>query len=312
MLQPPSRGKFSRALRRPWSTACGGSPTGLKVYALGHVCALSIGGALLAIALASCGSSATSASAARRPAGADRTFAARLLTTQLTFLHRAVGGSEPWRQNGSSDAGQDGCSTDRAAHDGLTAVANSSTFVVANLLELRLFVRVFATTQAASRVLQQFSAMSHACVTHAFAAWLRGHGYRVGRAIRTQVAARADIGQGARAITVEIPTTVRGRAFTWNLDQSAVRQGRVIDVFSTLAGLSTVQTDLKIAAALAKIAAAAQQSRRDAGPADPPQRLIRAESNRSGRPSRRSRSRRGPEARAAAHAGKQGSQSRSC
>jgi len=66
------------------------------------------------------------------------------------------------------------------------------------------------------------------------------------------------VGQGANTTEITVPIRYNGQVFTWTLDTTAVKQGRLIETLDTLAGASTARYNEALAAAFAPIAKAEQ------------------------------------------------------
>jgi hypothetical protein len=112
---------------------------------------------------------------------------------------------------------------------------------------------VFASSLAARHALGAFAARAlQVCVAHSFVAELRKH--NVTGSAREYTNPIVHLGQGANATRIIVPTRDEGRPFTWNLDETAVRQGRLVAVLSTLAGASTARYNQALAAGLANVA----------------------------------------------------------
>jgi hypothetical protein len=207
----------------------------------------------VAVLLAACGSSNQSTtSSAARPA--DTKLAQQILARQLPLVRRSLSGAT---ERATRATGTATCSTAIAvfAH---AARARSPTFSYRHELQLRTTAYVFADEGDASKALSAYATKpSQSCIARSTTDALERSGYSTA-APRVATTSLGGLGQAAVGSEVTIPSRFRGRTFTWHLDASAVRQGRVINVLDTLAGRSSANYNRRLAAAFAKIAADAQ------------------------------------------------------
>jgi hypothetical protein len=95
---------------------------------------------------------------------------------------------------------------------------------------------------------------AQSCVASSTVASLRRSGYTTSTPQSTTATVRG-IGQAAVGAEVTIPTTIRGRPFTFHLDSTLVRDGRVVTLLDTLAGRSTTSYNRRLASAFSRVAA---------------------------------------------------------
>ena len=209
--------------------------------------------ATLTVLVGACGAKHPNTTAASSETRTDTALAQRKLAEQLTTLHRALPGS--WRQNGSANDAL--VCADNAIRAGRTGRAISQS-IKYKRVEVRAGTYVFATSQSASRALPAFAAeAAQACRAEFLVAALRKHGYTTGSP-KVHIATLSDIGQGANSTQITIPSRYKGRLLTWNIDETIVREGRLIELLDTLAGASTARYNQALAAEIAKITSAQQ------------------------------------------------------
>jgi hypothetical protein len=207
----------------------------------------------LAVLLCACGTNHSSTTAAAPKAQTDTALARRTLSEQLVVMHRML--PIAWRENAAPDDALR-CS-DTAIRAGRTARAVSPS-IEYKRMEVGTGTYVYATSRAASRALLAFADETlQTCRGQFLVAALRTRGYTTGSPnVRTHLL--AGVGQGANATEITIPSHYQGRPFTWNLDETLVRQGRRIELLDTLAGASTARYNQALAAAIAKITSVEQ------------------------------------------------------
>jgi hypothetical protein len=71
------------------------------------------------------------------------------------------------------------------------------------------------------------------CRARTIAAELNHEGYTADSP-RGYTASTVDIGDGATASHMEVPSRYKGRSYTWNLDTTAVEHGRLIALIGTV------------------------------------------------------------------------------
>jgi hypothetical protein len=203
---------------------------------------------ILAVLLGACGANHPSTTTAAPDARTDAALAQRMLSEQLSVLHRALPGA--WRENAAASDGV--VCGDSATRAGRTARAVSQS-IGYKRMEVRAVTYVFASSQAASRALPAFAADAlQTCRAQFFVAVLRRRGYTMGLP-HAHAGTLTDIGQGANTTEITVPSRYKGRPFTWNLDETVVRNGRLIELLGTLAGASTARYNQALAAAIVKV-----------------------------------------------------------
>jgi hypothetical protein len=149
------------------------------------------------------------------------------------------------------------CRGAHASRMGRTARAVSPSLIYEKRLEIRLADYVYLSSVAANRALESLGGEAEAaCRARLFVREAHRH-YRLG-AIRLVAPATVRAGDAARGSEIIIPATYKGHQFHFHLDTVAAQQGRVIALFGTLAGTSTLGYDIRAARVLTKIAEAMQ------------------------------------------------------
>jgi hypothetical protein len=187
----------------------------------------------------------------------DQTLARRVFAAELSAVHRSIRGR--WRRNRTGRARTVvSCSGEKALPEGLTAMVVSPSYVKGRQIEFRAGSYVYRDGEAASKALHTTGAQQgRACRARLLVGLLRAGGYDTGSATVRRSSPRG-IGQEARFVEITVPVSFRGRRLKFILDQTAVREGRLIEGFVTLAGASTAHYNQEFAAVFARIARAAQ------------------------------------------------------
>lgn len=209
----------------------------------------------LAVSVGACGAARTPTATAAGDAQADSVLVQRVLADELALMHRDLPGA--WVQNGTPTESLLSCRAATALRARSIGRARSPGFVLRGSLEVRVAAYVCATPPAARQGLALLRPLARC-----FAPWLAEalHERHYDEAAPSAPSVtQGNIGQGALAIQVSVPSTYRGGRFTWNLDETAVVQGRIVVVLDTLAGASTARFNEALAALLAAAAATAQR-----------------------------------------------------
>jgi hypothetical protein len=150
------------------------------------------------------------------------------------------------------------CPGKKALREGLTAMVVSPSYVKGRRIEFRAGSYVYRDSDAASKALHITGAPpGQACRARLLVRLLRAGGYETGSATVRRSSPQG-IGQEAQFVEITVPVSFRGRRFKSILDQTAAREGRLIEGFVTLAGASTARYNQEFAAVFADIARAAQ------------------------------------------------------
>ncbi len=198
----------------------------------------------VAILLGACGSSRSS----------DVNLARRILSRDLVLVRRSLPGATA--RNGSARTALS-CSSALTAF-AHAARARSPTISYRHELQLRAATYVFANNGDATRALDSYvSGSAQTCIASSTAASLQRSGYTT-TAPHTSVAPVHGIGQAAVGAEVTIPASLRGRPFTFRLDSTLVRAGRVVSLLDTFAGRSSAAYNRRLASAFARNAAELQ------------------------------------------------------
>ena len=183
----------------------------------------------------------------------DRTIARRVFAAELSAVHRSIRGT--WRRNRAGRARTVvSCSGEKALREGLTAMVVSPSYVKGRQIEFRAGSYVYGDSEAARKALRTTGAQQgQACRARLLVGLLRAGGYATGSATVRRSSPQG-IGQEARFVEITVPVSYRGRRLKFILDQTAVREGRLIEGFVTLAGASTARYNQQFAAVFARIA----------------------------------------------------------
>jgi hypothetical protein len=123
---------------------------------------------------------------------------------------------------------------------------------------LRVGVEVYASDAAARKALTHDRAQAtRSCPARSLVSALRERRYRTGT--QRERLASARIGQGAFVVEVTVPVGYGHRSHAWVFDGVEVREGRMIDWLGTVARVSSVRIAERLAAQLARVAAAEQR-----------------------------------------------------
>jgi hypothetical protein len=165
--------------------------------------------------------------------GPDDTRASILASRSVALpadVHRG------WIRRGSGeDNALRSCPSYTAIRSGLAAHASSSTLEYQGALKLRISAYVYKTISAAHHALSEFTSLaSETCIAHTSLPFLQHAHYA---ASQPQISANTTlaIGEGASTAHILIQTFYSGRPFIFRLDTTAVLQGRVVGIISTVA-----------------------------------------------------------------------------
>jgi hypothetical protein len=187
----------------------------------------------------------------------DQTIARRVFAAELSAVHRSIRGT--WRRN-RTGRGRTvvSCPGEKALGRGRTAMVVSPSYVKGRQIEFRAGSYVYRDSEAASKALHTTGApQGQTCRGRLLIRLLRAGGYDTGSATVRRSSPQG-IGQEAQFVEIVVPVSLRGRRFKFILDQTAAREGRLIEGFVTLAGASTAHYNQEFAAVFARIARAAQ------------------------------------------------------
>jgi hypothetical protein len=213
---------------------------------------VALAAASVAVLATACGSDKSSTSPAARPA--DTTLARRILSRDLVLVRRSLPGAT--QRTGSVRRALT-CSSVLTAFV-RAARAGSPTISYRHELQLRAATYVFASDSDATRALNSYVAKpAQSCIASGTTASLRRTGYTTTTPRITTTKVRG-IGQGAVGAEITIPSHIRGQPFTFHLDSTLVRDGRVLSLIDTLAGRSSTTYNQRVAAAFSKVATEAQ------------------------------------------------------
>ncbi|HLL91936.1 MAG TPA: hypothetical protein VK252_03275 [Solirubrobacteraceae bacterium] len=187
----------------------------------------------------------------------DQALAQQALAEQLALVRRQLPGGQP-RAGATAGEGPGACSSTTGARDGETGAALSESLYYGNGLALRVAIHLYASDAAARRALPRYATRAaRGCLAGRLASALRARRSRAGTP-RERLAS-APIGQGALVAEVEVPFSYAGRPYALVLDGVIVRQGRIIDVLSTLAPATTIRAAERLATQLARLAVGEQR-----------------------------------------------------
>jgi hypothetical protein len=190
--------------------------------------------------------------------GSDQKLARRVLVAELEKLFRTS--SDRWKVIGSPGLRSIPCIARTRPYSTSSGRAITATYVFAGWLELRLASNVYPTVAVAQRALPAFGARDvEECRARVFERHLRRAGYAAAEP-RAFSRASAKIGDGARTSHIEIPSRFKGHPYTWHVDSTFVRRGRMIVVAGTVVGGSFSKANQALAQDLAKAAASGQSS----------------------------------------------------
>jgi hypothetical protein len=187
----------------------------------------------------------------------DQTIARRVFAAELSAVHRSIRGT--WRRNRTGRARTVvSCPGEKALREGPTAMVVSPSYVKGRQIEFRTGSYVYRDSEAASKALHTTGAQQgQACRARLLVRLLRAGGYATGSPTARRSSPQG-IGEEAQFVEISVPVSFRGRRLKFILDQTATRQGRLIEGFVTLAGASTAHYNQEFGAVFARIARAAQ------------------------------------------------------
>ena len=126
------------------------------------------------------------------------------------------------------------CRALAAAYRSSPGRAVSASYEFAGWLEVRLADYVYADAAAARHpVSVSLARRAEVCQAQEVVEALRREGYAVGKP-RTSGPTKVAIGGGGATIRTQIPSRFKGRKYTWDLDSTGARSGRVVLVVGTL------------------------------------------------------------------------------